>query len=70
MLNKGQLFKDVTVILFFIWIVIVSVCIIDIYYKIDIIEGYQDIFHTCLDTLQEVADLFFDHIHGRLWIEL
>jgi len=31
MLNKGQLFKDVMVILLIIWVVIVSICIIDIY---------------------------------------
>ena len=51
MLNKSQLFEDVMVILLIIWVIIVSICIIDIYSTLDLFEA-------CIDTLQDCADTF------------
>ncbi len=64
MLNKGQLFKDDMVILLIVWVIIVSICIIDIYSTLNLYE-------VCIDTLQDCADVFFEYMHGGdLWIEL
>ena len=63
MLNKVQLFKDVMVILLIIWVIIVSICIIDIYSTLDLYEA-------CIDTLQDCADAFFDYMNRNLWVQI
>jgi len=63
MLNKEQLLKDAAVILLIVWVIIVSICIIDIYSTLNLFE-------VCIDTLQDCANEFFEYMQNDLWVQI
>ena len=63
MLDKVQLFKDVIVILFIVWVIIISICIIDIY-------SILNLFEVCIDILQDCADVFFEYMNNDFWVQI
>ncbi len=63
MLNKVQLFKDIMMILLIVWVIITSICIIDIYSTLNLFE-------VCIDTLQDCADVFFEYMNNDFWVQI